>query len=238
MTNNAKEECVRRVGLPVAAQTTQDHSTAQQQPAGQATEVAATAPADTPVPENEPGDILCTMLSANAAQQGWASVGSTASVTVDGHVYSRTVTKVQYSVNSDITSGSLGSLVDRGANGGVLGEDMLILSIIKLSKVDISGVLDTTVLDLTLCQGASVLTTESGRKIVGIFHQYANLGKGRSIHSMAQLENFGMKIDGRSKYLGGTQQRVTPEGHVIPFSVRDGLTKMDMRPPLKVRCRL
>jgi hypothetical protein len=44
------------------------------------------------------------------------------------------------------------------------------------------------------------------------------------------LENFGMKINARSKYLGGTQQLVTPEGHVIPFSVRDGLTQMDMPP--------
>jgi hypothetical protein len=48
--------------------------------------------------------------------------------------------------------------------------------------VDISGVLDTTVLDLTLCQGAIVITMEGGREMVGIFHQYAHLEKGRSIH--------------------------------------------------------
>ena len=237
MTNNEKKEFVRRVGLPVAAKATQVNAAAQQQPAGQATEVAASAPAGNPGSGNEPGAILRTMLSANAAQQGRASVGSTASVNIDGHVCTRIMTKVQYSINSDLTSESLGSLMDSGTNGGVLGEDMLTLTI-QPSKVDISGVSDTMVLDLTLCKGASVLTTESGRKIVGIFHQYANLGKGRSIHSVAQLEHFGMKIDGRSKSLGGKQQLVTPEGHVIPFSVRDGLTKMDMRPPLKVSFRL
>jgi hypothetical protein len=111
-----------------------------------------------------------------------------------------------------------------------------LLLVLQHSKVDVFGVLDTTVLDLTLCQGASLITTESGRKIVGIFHQYANLGKGRFIHSVAQLESFGMKIDAQSKYLGGTQQLITPKGHVILFCVGDGLKQMDIRPPLKVRC--
>jgi hypothetical protein len=189
MTTNDRKECVRRVGLHVAASTTQLHAAAQQQPAQQATELAA--PAGTPVTGHEPGAILCTMLSANAAQQGRSPAGSTASITFDSHTYSHTVTKVQYSVNSDISSTSLGSLPDSGANGGVTAEDMLILSIIKHSKVDIFGVSDTMVLDLTLCQGASVITTES----VGIFHHYANLGKGRSIHSVAQSKNFGMMIN-------------------------------------------
>jgi hypothetical protein len=40
-----------------------------------------------------------------------------------------------------------------------------------------------------------------------------------------------MKIDARSKYLGGTQKLVTPEGHIIPSSIREAFTQIDMRPP-------
>jgi hypothetical protein len=123
------------------------------------------------------------MLSAHAAHRGQTPptcAANIASFTVDGNVYTCTVNKVKYCVNYDINFYTvLGSVMDGGANGGVTGNDMLIISICDHSKVDISGVSDTTVLDLTLCQGASVITTESGRKIIGIFHQYANLlGKG------------------------------------------------------------
>jgi muramoyltetrapeptide carboxypeptidase LdcA involved in peptidoglycan recycling len=56
--------------------------------------------------------------------------------------------------------------MDSGANGGVTGSDILILSICEHSKVDISGVSDITVLHLALCQGASAITTEIGPKII------------------------------------------------------------------------
>jgi hypothetical protein len=235
MTTKDKKAFVRRVGLPVAANTSHAHAAAQQQPAAQqppaahATEVATTA--GSPVPGHKPGAILRTMLSANVLQRGRAPAGSTASVTFEGHTYSCRVTKVKCTVNSDITSESLGYLMDSGANGGVTGEEMLSISIVEHSKVDISGVGDNIVIDLALYQGASVITMEGGREIVAIFYQYANLGKGISIHSVAQLESIGMQVNARSKYLGGTKPLVTPEGHVIPLSVRDGLTQMDMQKP-------
>jgi hypothetical protein len=166
MITNDKKEFVLRVGLHVAAYTTQVHAAAQQQPAAQATEIAATAPADTPVPGNKSGAILRTLLSANAAQQGRAPAGSTTSATFEGRTCSCQVTKVQYSVDCDITSESLGSLMTSGANGGVTGEDMLILSIIKHSKVDIFAFSDTAVLDLTLCQAATVITMEVVEKLL------------------------------------------------------------------------
>jgi hypothetical protein len=118
MTTNDQKESVGRVGLPVAA-TIQVHAAAQRQPAQVETTTEVAAPAGTPVPRNEPGSILCTMLPANAAQQGRAPAGTTTYVTFEGHTYTCTATKVQYSVNSDITSTSLGSLMDSEANGGV-----------------------------------------------------------------------------------------------------------------------
>jgi hypothetical protein len=80
------------------------------------------------------------------------------------------VTKVKYSVSSDIILYTVhGSLVDGGANGGVTGADRFILSICENSKVDISCVSDTMILDLTLCQGASVITMASDRKLFQSF---------------------------------------------------------------------
>jgi hypothetical protein len=64
--------------------------------------------------------------------------------------------------------------------------------------VDITGISDTIILDLTLAQVADVITTQSGKQRIAIFHQYTNLGKGRSIHSIGQLEKFGMKIDAKN----------------------------------------
>jgi hypothetical protein len=134
------------VGFPVATPT-QVHAAAQQQPAQVATTTGVAAPAGAPVLGNEPGSILCTMLSANAAHRGQTPAGTTTSVTFEGQIYTRTATKVKYSVNSDINFyTSLGSLMDSGTNGGGIGENMLILSICEHSKVEISSISDTRVL--------------------------------------------------------------------------------------------
>jgi hypothetical protein len=99
---------VRRVGLPVTAQThvnaaaQVEPNAAQGQPAQMATTTEVAAPAGAPIPGNEPGAIVCTLLSANAASRRQTPADNTASVTFDGHVFTCTVTKVKYSVNSDI----------------------------------------------------------------------------------------------------------------------------------------
>jgi hypothetical protein len=79
-------------------------------------------------------------------------------------------------------------LVDRGANGGLAGADMKVLN--KTGrKVNISGIdnHELTGLDIVAC--ASMYETNQGR-IIGIFHEYAFYGQGRSIHSPAQMEWF------------------------------------------------
>ena len=39
--------------------------------------------------------------------------------------------------------------------------------------------------------------------IIGVFHEYAHLGKGRSIHPDGQMEWFNCQVDDRSKLVGG-----------------------------------
>ena len=39
--------------------------------------------------------------------------------------------------------------------------------------------------------------------VIGIFHEYAHLGKGRSIHAAGQMEWLNCKVDNRPKVVGG-----------------------------------
>ncbi|KAL7570415.1 hypothetical protein ACA910_017249 [Epithemia clementina (nom. ined.)] len=133
------------------------------------------------------------------------------------HVHTHNITYTFSKVN---TCPSL-QLVDRGANGGLAGDDMRILH--KTGrKVAISGIDNHEVNNLDIVTCASMFDTNKG-KIIGIFHEYAYLGKGRSIHSSGQLEWMGLKVDERSVLVGGRQRIETLQNHIIPISIKGGL---------------
>ena len=69
------------------------------------------------------------------------------------------------------------------------------------------------------------MDTQKG-PIIGIFHEYAHLGKGRSIHAAGQIESFNCKVDDRSKVVGSAQRIETSDGYVIPLSIEYGLVCM------------
>ena len=78
---------------------------------------------------------------------------------------------------------------------------------------------------------ATLLDTQKG-PIIGVFHEYAHLGKGKSIHAAGQMEWFNCKVDDRSQHVGDTQSIQTSEGYVIPLSIEYGLVYMQsMRIP-------
>ena len=78
---------------------------------------------------------------------------------------------------------------------------------------------------------AALLDTQKG-PIIGIFHEYAHLGNGKSIHAAGQMEWLNCKVDNRSKVVGGAQRIETPDGDVIPLSIESGLVYMQsMRIP-------
>jgi hypothetical protein len=52
--------------------------------------------------------------------------------------------------------------------------------------------------NVLLCTAASLIQTTDG-PIIGIFHNYAALGKGGSIHSPLQMQDFGILIDDKAK---------------------------------------
>ena len=112
-------------------------------------------------------------------------------------------------------------MVDRGANGGLAGSDMRVIHKTH-RKINIQGIDNHEVTGLDVVTAATLLNTSQG-KVIGIFNEYAYLGKGSSIHSSGQLEWFKTNVDEKSVKVGGTQLITTMDGYSVPLLIKDGL---------------
>lgn len=127
-------------------------------------------------------------------------------------------------------SNKVSSLVDRGANGGLAGQDVRLIET-TMRLADVSGINNHTIEALPIATVAGVVTSHLG-PVVMIMHQYAYHGKGKTIHSSVQIEHHGNEVNDRSSKLrGGKQCITTVDGYVIPLHIRGGLAYMDMHPP-------
>ena len=77
-------------------------------------------------------------------------------------------------------------LIDGGANGGLAQADMRVIRTTP-RKITIVGSDDHELTGLNVVTAAALLDTQKG-PIIGVFHEYAHLGKGRSIHAAGQME--------------------------------------------------
>ena len=137
---------------------------------------------------------------------------------------------LEYSVSKhEATSAHSMSLIDRGANGGVAGDDVRI--ILRTNRtVDIKGIDNHHVNNIGIGTVGGVVQTQHG-PVIAIMHQYALLGKGASIHSPSQLEWYKNDVNDKSVHVpGGLQRIVTLEGYIIPLAIKDGLARLDIRP--------
>ena len=112
-------------------------------------------------------------------------------------------------------------LVDHGANGGLAGSDMRVIHK-TYQKINIQGIDNHEVTGLDVVTAATLLNTSQGN-VIGIFNEYAYLGKGSSIHSSGQLEWFKTNVDEKSVKVGGTQLITTLDGYSVPLLIKDGL---------------
>ena len=112
-------------------------------------------------------------------------------------------------------------LVDHGAYGGLAGSDMRVIHKTH-RKINIQGIDNHEVTGLDVVTAATLLNTSQG-KVIGIFNEYAYLGKGSSIHSSGQLEWFNTNDDEKSVKVGGTQLITTLDGYSVPLLIKDGL---------------
>ena len=136
---------------------------------------------------------------------------------------------ITYSTFSSRVQPHSAALVDRGANGGIAGSDVVLLEE-TMRRCNVSGIDDHTMTGLKVGTCAALADTNVG-KVILVLHQYAYSGKGRTIHSSAQLEAFGSTVDDRSKKFGGKQMIVTSDGIIIPIHIRQGLPYIDMTKP-------
>ena len=82
--------------------------------------------------------------------------------------------------------------------------------------------------DLPIGTCAGVVQTHIGPVIL-IMHQYAYLGKGKTIHSPGQMEHYGIDVNDKSlKVKGGKQRIITLDGYGIPLTFQDGFLKLPM----------
>ena len=147
---------------------------------------------------------------------------------VNGRTYTLNFCSRTYSINNEIRTNK-GALIDGGANGGLSGSDVVVLAE-TMNTADVTGIADNTLSNLKICTVAALIETQLG-PIIGIFHQYAHRGSGKTIHSVSQLRQFGTLVDDTPRKHGGKQRLQTLDGYIIPLSIRDGLPYMDMSPP-------
>ena len=89
----------------------------------------------------------------------------------------------------------ISSTVDRGANGGIEGCGMCLLShAFPESTIDIEGVGNHVISKLKIGTHGAVVCKNHGEAIL-IFHQYASHSQGQSIHSSLQLENNSITVN-------------------------------------------
>ena len=138
-----------------------------------------------------------------------------------------------YSINkthiyhvSKHSSSHYGSLIDRGANGGLAGSDVRILERTGRT-VSVTGIDNHELPGLDIVTCAALLHTNHG-KVVLIMHEYAYYGRGNTIHSPGQIEWFQNTCDDKSFHVGGKQVINFLDGYSTPLQGRSGLMYMSL----------
>ena len=143
-----------------------------------------------------------------------------------------TVTVYRVNANSTRTLRNLiAALLDRGANGCVIGPNMHV-GYRTTRYIDLIGLRDHTVQELNIAEGLAVVKSQQGNIIIHI-RQGAVMSDGRTILSSLQLEAFGCSIVDKAPMVNDNAQPHirSPEGYIIPLSIEQGLPILEMRPP-------
>ena len=105
-----------------------------------------------------------------------------------------------------------GLLVDRGANGGLVGSDVRVLS--KSSrKCAVTGIYQHQINGL---ECAALVKTNHGYVNLSM-NEYAYFGKGHTIHSSGQIEWHKNQVDDKSVKIGGSQCITTLDSFSFPL---------------------
>jgi hypothetical protein len=119
--------------------------------------------------------------------------------------------------------------MDRGANGGVAGNNVRIIFETN-HTVDIRGIDNLCCTNIDIGTVGGVIHTNKG-PVIGIMNQYDLLNKGSSIHSPCQFEWYKNYVNDKSILVPGGLQHIQTLGRfIIPLSIQDGLTCLNILP--------
>jgi hypothetical protein len=121
---------------------------------------------------------------------------STNDLNINGKVYRQINMANTVYVASDHRTVRRGALVDRGANGGIAGDDVCIISD-SGCQVDVQGIDNHQIVDIPIVTAGAVVNTQRGEVII-IMNQYAWTKKGKTIHSSGQMEWYKQDADDKS----------------------------------------
>ena len=138
---------------------------------------------------------------------------------------------LRYSIHTNElrSKGDRGSLIDRGANGGILGNDARVI-VTHHRRVDVTGIDNHQMTGLKMVDGAGKILTQKGF-VIAILRQYAYHGINRTLHAAGQIEHYKNQVFDRAIKCGGRQCIITNDGFVIPLDIINGLPYMRMTPP-------
>jgi hypothetical protein len=152
-------------------------------------------------------------------------------VDIDSIIYLVKMADCVYCVSTNNHSEATGALIDRGANGGIAGNNCRVIEVNNqpYQYVNVEGI-DGHVMEWRRLITVGAVTHSNRGPVILIMHQYAHSRKGHSIHSLPQLEWNSIDVDNKSARVGGKQRLVTFDGFSIPINIRRGLPYIDMQP--------
>ena len=179
-----------------------------------------------------PGNLQRLLSSSSTSgdkqtQQPSGTSSNPKEIVLDGKRYRQVNTSNIIYSHSRVTS-TRGALIDRGANGGICGNDARVIA--KTGRtVDVQGIDNHQIVDIPIVTAGAVVTTHRGPVIL-IMNQYAHVGNSKTIHLSGQMEWFGNDMNDKSiKVSGGLQRIATQDGYFIPLNIKSGLPYMTMR---------
>jgi hypothetical protein len=127
-------------------------------------------------------------------------------VDIDGVIYSVKMADCVYRGSTNNHSEATGALIDRGANGGIAGNNCQVIEVNDQPHqyVNVEGI-DGHIMERRRLVTAGAVTHSNRGPVILIMHQYAHSGKGHSIHSSPQLEWNRVNVDDKSAQVGGKQ---------------------------------
>jgi len=130
--------------------------------------------------------------------------------------------------NHAIKRSKRGTLVNRGANGGILGNDAKVI-FRRNKSVDVTGIDNHELSSLPMVDATAKTLTDKGEVIL-ILRNYAYHRANRTHNSSGQIECYQNRVYDGSIKAGGRQVIVTRDGYYIPINIIRGLPYIQMEP--------